>query len=913
MKNTLLFSALFLLCSFGVVAQSVSFTQTSGLIGSITGSSIRDCTVDMNGDYLDDIVRVQNDGINIDYQKSDGTYLSKFYPMSVVNTPSWSICAGDLDENGFNDLLFGNGSAVSFVMANEIGNAYTEYPNPDYIFSQRSTLFDIDQDGDLDAFVCHDIDLSHPYRNDGNGVMVEDQELIHTVNLPGNYAAIWVDYNNDGYTDMYLTKCRGGAAPGNPARTNGLYHNNGDGTFTEVGAEANMDDNAQSWATVFEDFDNDGDFDAFIVNHDIENRFKLNNGDGTFTDMIHETGIAPYDLGAWANAGADFNNDGFVDIIAEISPSLYINNGDLTFTGQNAPFSDGGIGDFNNDGFLDVIRGNQVYINDGNDNNWIKINTQGIISNKNGIGARVEIYGEWGMQIREVRSGQSFRPMSSLCAHFGIGAATAVDSVVIRWPSGTVTSVENPSINTGHNLAEAACVLAPEVIQINGNSRICEGETVELIAPGGFETHTWSTGDTNPSLEVGAGSYGLILYDNAGCVSIAENIVISEHEDVPPTLFAEGDLTTCAGESVMLTASDGENHIWSNGMTGQTIEVQETGVYTVAIDALCSEEPIGSEQSIEVDILEPVAPEIETVEVDGDGVALLTAIGENLFWFDVAEGGTSIGDGNSLQTEMLTEDAIYYVESHNIFGGGIQQGGKLTTEGGGGIPSVGAHSFFDAFEDFTILSVEVTVPDGTEAGPRTIQLFDGDDVLLNEIIVDLELGLQTVELNFEVAEGTGYSLRCPENNIFRNNSSVAYPYPIGDGVGELTTSVYGGGYYYYFYNWQIEAESITCVSERIPVQVVVVGVNDLTEVSDLRVFPNPATDKVNLELTFLEDVDLNLSLTNSLGQVVVNKQLSTLGLGQHIHTVDVSLLPAGVYQLQLSNSDRSTTMKVVVE
>ena len=167
--------------------------------------------------------------------------------------------------NGFNDLLFGGGSAVSFVMANEDGTSYTEYMNPDYIFSQRSTMFDINLDGHLDAFVCHDIDLSHPYLNsDGLGTMVEDQSLIHTLDMPGNYAAIWVDYNNDSHTDLFITKCRGGAAPGNPFRTNRLYRNNGDGTFDEVAEEANMADNAQSWSTVFEDFDNDGDMDIII-------------------------------------------------------------------------------------------------------------------------------------------------------------------------------------------------------------------------------------------------------------------------------------------------------------------------------------------------------------------------------------------------------------------------------------------------------------------------------------------------------------------------------------------------------------------------------------------------------------------------------------------------------------------------
>ncbi len=917
MKKNLLLFILLLIYSMGIDAQnaeSVSFTAKYDLLESISGFASNDCSVDMDGDHLDDIVRVQNNGINIDYQQADGSFVHQFYPMNVINPPSWSICAGDLDGNGYTDLLFGNGSAVSFVMANDDGTDFTEYPDPSYIFSQRSTMNDIDLDGDLDAFVCHDVDQNHPFRNDGNGVMTEDQTLIETVNLPGNYANIWVDYDNDGFTDLYITKCRGGSSPGNPARTNAMYHNNGDGTFSEVGLDINMADNAQSWSTTFEDYDNDGDFDAFIVNHDFQNRFMLNDGTGVFTDIIETTNIPKTDLGAWENASGDFNNDGFVDILAELNRPLLLNNGDLTFTSQNNPFSQGGIGDFNNDGFLDVVTGNTVYLNDGNDNNWVKINPIGIISNKAGVGARVEIYGDWGMQIREVRAGQSFSPMSTLCAHFGIGTATAIDSVIVKWPSGVITKLESPQINTSLNIAEAECVLDASTITINGSDHICAGETVELLAPGGFENLQWSTGGSNPSLEVSEpGSYSLFLYDAEGCVSIAAAVTIYENIDVPPTITVVGDTYTCPGESITLIASDGQNHVWSNGMTGQTIEVTEAGSYSVAIDALCSAEPLSSETSVDFELLETTNPVIESIDYDYDnGIALITATGEDLQWYDAAEGGTLLGEGNIYQTTELLENTTLYVEAHNLFGGGIQQGGKLTTEGGGGIPGTGAYSFFDAYEPFTILTVEVLVPNGQTAGPRTIQLFDENDVMLNEVVLDLELGLQTIELGFEVPEGINFSLRCAENNLFRNNEGVSYPYPIGD-VGELTTSFYQGEYYYYFYNWQVEPESKTCVSERIPVEVTIVDVNDLTEVGGLRLFPNPATDKVNIELTLLENVDLNLSMMNSLGQIIYKEQLSGLGLGKHIHTVDVNQLPAGIYQLQLSNSEHSATMKVVVE
>jgi hypothetical protein len=456
----------FALLSGATLLAQVSFTNQSVLLGNYSDSS--EVGVDMNGDYLDDYVRVSQNGVGIDYQLPDQTFHSVWYPMTIQNVPNWSVAAGDLDGNGYNDLVLGNGSRVSFLITSNDGSSFTLDDHPEYIFSQRSTMADIDNDGDLDSFVCHDVDLSHPYRNDGNAVMTLDQTLIETIDAPGNYAAIWVDYDNDGDTDMYLTKCRGGAAPGDPFRDNAMYTNDGTGVFTENALEIGMRDNAQSWATVFEDFDNDGDFDAFIVNHDFENRFMLNDGTGNFTDIIGTTGIDPADLGAWENQSGDFDNNGFVDIFSEMSRELYLNNGDLTFTGINLSFDEGAIGDFNNDGFLDVVNDGNLYVNDGNANNWVKFVLEGNESNPNGIGARIQILGDWGTQMREVRSGQGFSHMNSLVAHFGIGTSTAIEQVVVTWPSGTVDVIDNPDMNTQHVIIEGSSPLAITQYEIEG-------------------------------------------------------------------------------------------------------------------------------------------------------------------------------------------------------------------------------------------------------------------------------------------------------------------------------------------------------------------------------------------------------------------------------------------------------------
>ena len=466
MKKLLLLS--FTIFSLTNLIAQPSFTNRNDLIGNYDGYT--SITVDMNGDYLDDFVRVSGNGVGIDYQQADGTFESVFIAMIIQWVPDWSAAAADIDGNGYTDLLLGNGQRASFLFANEDGTAFTEVFEDLYIFSQRTNLVDIDNDGDLDAFVCHDVDGNHNYRNDGNQNMVLDFNLIETLNLAGNYASLWVDYDNDGDTDMHLTKCRQGSTPGDPERTNAMYRNNGDGTYTEVAAAINLDDNEQSWATVWQDFDNDGDFDAFCVNHSDANRFYENDGTGVFTDIIVSTGINPTDLGAWENHGADFDNDGYVDIFSEMARELYMNNGDMTFTGIDLAFDEGAVGDFNGDGYLDIGRAGDLWMNDGGTNNWVKFALVGVESNLHGIGARITINGDWGIQIREVRSGTGYSHMSTLIAHFGLGTSTEIESVLIEWPSGTVDLIENVDINSQHVFIEGENVLGTSDFALNGIS-----------------------------------------------------------------------------------------------------------------------------------------------------------------------------------------------------------------------------------------------------------------------------------------------------------------------------------------------------------------------------------------------------------------------------------------------------------
>ena len=156
----------------------------------------------------------------------------------------------------------------------------------------------------------------------------------------------------------------------------------------------------------------------------------------------------------------DFDNDGFLDVMG--AGHILKNNGDLTFTVSEISFGNGPIGDLNNDGFLDVVTNSQIYMNDGNNNNYIVVNTIGTESNWNGIGSRITIYTESYTQIREIRSGDGFRYMSSLNAYFGLGQDAAIDSVTVSWPSGNVDVIYNPEINTSLSITEGSNPLSIE-------------------------------------------------------------------------------------------------------------------------------------------------------------------------------------------------------------------------------------------------------------------------------------------------------------------------------------------------------------------------------------------------------------------------------------------------------------------
>lgn len=289
--------------------------------------------------------------------------------------------------------------------------------------------------------------------------------------------AVFVDYDNDGLPDIFCTT----AVAHRPAQDS-LFKNNGDGTFTNVTAQAGLLPLVNGRSVCWGDYDNDGDLDLFIARGTDQGALKQtlyrNNGDGTFTDVSDQSG-----LGIMANnraaAWGDYDNDGYLDLYVVNSGSdpvgkganyLFKNNRNGTFTdvASSARVDDlvvsrgrgAAWGDYDNDGFLDLFVTNGedgtlftmgpqfLYHNEGNGNSWLTVKLVGTTSNREGLGAKVTIQVGRQMEYREMNGASGhFLSQGAAPLHFGLGRAKKVSSVTVQWPSGVNQVLTNISAN----------------------------------------------------------------------------------------------------------------------------------------------------------------------------------------------------------------------------------------------------------------------------------------------------------------------------------------------------------------------------------------------------------------------------------------------------------------------------------
>jgi hypothetical protein len=323
-------------------------------------------------------------------QGQSGRFLNT-YSYQISGGEQWNITGGDLDNDGGWDIVTsGVYDRVKLFKAVPFSTDYTYGTvGQNNFFGQACNVVDINNDGYLDHFVCHDDGKSVIFINDKMGNLERVDTIIDFTTTPasdnsGNYGSIWTDIDSDGDLDLYIAKCRGGVNnPADPRRINALYLNNGDGTYTESADSFRIAIGEQSWTADFGDIDNDGDFDLFITNHNVAGQLFENIDNAYFEEITDSSGVIVNGL-AMQGTFRDFDNDGWLDLVVSgTNTYIYRNVGDNKFEEMPTPFSSRpltsyGIGDLNSDGYLDLYTTyNELFNDPGDFDDRIWINTGG--------------------------------------------------------------------------------------------------------------------------------------------------------------------------------------------------------------------------------------------------------------------------------------------------------------------------------------------------------------------------------------------------------------------------------------------------------------------------------------------------------------------------------------------------------
>jgi len=448
----------------------------------------------INHKYHNRLYRNNGNGTFTDVTESAGVKGS-FYSIGAA--------AGDYDNDGHEDLfvvgangyqLFHNNGNGTFTDVTEKAGLRRAHPEYAHAFSAAAGWFDYDNDGYLDLIVINYLNWTPEqdvtcmskgvkaycspdsysglpnllFHNNGDGTFTDVSESSGILKHVGKGMGVaFADYDGDGFTDVFVA---------NDTYRNFLFHNNGDGTFTETGIVSGVaySESGKSVAGMgvdFRDVDNDGRPDIFMTDMFGEGFLLFRNlGNGIFEDTTNASHIRgqAMRLTGWGTGIYDFDNDGWKDIFTcnaaildnaeyvdgipyKLRNSIFQNNGGHGFTDVSgaagkdfqhmSSHRGAAFGDLNNDGRIDIVTSSlgaapEIFMNrTRNLYHWILIQLEGSRSNRDGLGARIVLTAGGKRQYNQATTSVGYGSSSDRRVHFGLGAAAMIDMIEVIWPS----------------------------------------------------------------------------------------------------------------------------------------------------------------------------------------------------------------------------------------------------------------------------------------------------------------------------------------------------------------------------------------------------------------------------------------------------------------------------------------------
>lgn len=828
--------------------------------------------------------------------------------VNVFPTLGVAISFYDFDRDGWDDLTFGTKNEALKFYRNNQGVFEPYFPSGiDAVGECKMVVWvDYDNDGDSDLFVSYSLQPMKLYRNDGNMTFSEVGEASGLEQLEtANWGSSWGDYNRDGHLDLYLCKyyisgdylieyeklnrlylndgdgtfsdvtLAAGVSDSigmslqsifwdydndmwpdlyvlnDEFFANGIYRNNGDGTFSDSGNETNLDIIMDAMSASAADFDNDGDEDMYISNTPNAGGYAgnvlLQNDNGVFTDITASAGAEVYNI-CWGITWFDYDNDGWLDFYVATNQGLqnppnnkiFKNNGDGTFsdvsgvTGMQADVATSYTnctGDINNDGYPDLAANNSlpypssVFRSSGGNKNYLKFSVEGVVSNRDGIGTKAFCYINEALQSRVFYAGESYMAQNSQREIVGMNDAENMDSLILYWPSGHVDKYYNIEANQTLHFIEGSSLQI--TTDISGLTGICEGNNIEITASPS-ENYTWNTGEESQAIIVESpGTYFVSTTNEFGLTSVSEPIEIYFFENA--IIESESTIPNC--------------HDGANGSVLFT-NTSNTGIAELYIDGIAQNNPVNnlSPGNYEALIIDNNACSVEiSVEIENPPLIIIEEITTNVQCFGANNGSIWI---------------------ENTGGTGIQSVLWNGVIDANPLENITAGDYYYSLSDLNGCIIE-----------GVVVITEPEELVAEPVTTDEIVGVQGGTATANISGGTP-----PYDFEWSNGSNE-----------ELITDLTEGAYGLSITDANGCETDIICIIDQI------VSINNIS-VQNLSVRPNPFSNELFIEGCNTGDIISIMSIDGKL----LHSEMAT-GI---IHRVELPHLTVGIYLLQVSGSNQ---------